>query len=98
MKRIPEVGARCVVVVVAVRRLPAFLYFIPPFLITPPEAFGKAGRRRGAGGRRDIADPAERAIAERGRYLVMTRRLHRLPRDERPAGAGLHEVPRRRRR
>jgi hypothetical protein len=49
----------------------AFLYFIPPFFITPPEAFGKAmaGRRRAW---TDIADPAERAIAARGRYIVMT--------------------------
>ena len=33
----------------------------------------------------DIADPAERAIAERGRYIVMTHRLHRLSRDQRAA-------------
>ena len=31
----------------------------------------------------------ERAIAERGRYIVMTHRLHRLPRDQRLAGARL---------
>ena len=45
----------------------------------------------------DIADPAERAIAARGRYIVMTDRLHRLPRDERPAGTGPDEVSGRRR-
>jgi mono/diheme cytochrome c family protein len=49
----------------------AFLYFIPPFFMTPPEAFGKA-MADAAPGTGDIADPAERAMAERGRYIVMT--------------------------
>jgi hypothetical protein len=49
----------------------AFLYVIPPFFITPPEAFGQA-MAAAAPGVNDIADPAERAIAGRGRYLVMT--------------------------
>ena len=65
----------------------AFLYFIPPFFITPPgdvlQGRWPTRRRRST----DIADPAERAIAERGRDIVMTHRLHRLPRDQRPAGA-----------
>jgi hypothetical protein len=47
----------------------AFLYFIPPFNFIAPEAMsrpaGEAGPDLSA-----IADPGERAVAERGRYLV----------------------------
>jgi cytochrome c2 len=57
--------------VVAVCGFCAFLYVIPPFFITPPEEFGKA-MATAAPGVGDIADPAERAIAARGRYIVMT--------------------------
>jgi len=57
--------------VVAVCGFCAFLYLIPPFFITPPEAFGQA-LADAAPGVSDIADPAERAIAARGRYIVMT--------------------------
>jgi hypothetical protein len=49
----------------------AFLYFIPPFFLRAPETFGKA-MADAAPAVTDIADPAERAIAERGRYIVMT--------------------------
>ena len=49
----------------------AFLYFIPPFFIEPPETFSKA-QNDAAPAVADIADPAERAIAEHGRYLVVT--------------------------
>jgi mono/diheme cytochrome c family protein len=59
------------VVVVAVCAFGAFLYFIPPFFTTPPEDFGKA-MANAAPAVTDIADPAERAIAARGRYIVMT--------------------------
>jgi len=57
--------------VLVVCGLGAFLYFIPPFFITPPEEFGKA-LAGAAPPVTDIADPAQRAIASRGRYLVMT--------------------------
>jgi mono/diheme cytochrome c family protein len=59
------------IVVLAVAAFLAFLYFIPPFLVTPPETFGQhvAEAPPGVG---DIADPAVRAIAARGRYIVMT--------------------------
>src|SRR5438045_9631390 len=47
----------------------AFLYFIPPFTLMKPEEFsgpaGKAGPDLS-----QIADAGERAIAERGHYLV----------------------------
>ena len=47
----------------------AFLYFIPPFDFIAPEQMsrpaGEAGPDLSA-----IADPAERGVAERGRYLV----------------------------
>jgi mono/diheme cytochrome c family protein len=49
----------------------AFLYFIPPFFITAPEDFAKAFSDA-APRVDDIADPAERAIAARGRYIVVT--------------------------
>ena len=60
-----------VVVVLAVCALGAFLYFIPPFFTTAPEDFGKA-MADAAPPVAGIADPAQRAIAERGRYIVMT--------------------------
>jgi mono/diheme cytochrome c family protein len=63
--------ALLVVVVVATCAFLAFLYFIPPFFLTAPETFGKA-MADAAPAVTDIADPAERAIAERGRYIVMT--------------------------
>jgi len=49
----------------------AFLYFIPPFFVSPPETFSKP-EVDAAPGVADIADPGQRAIAARGRYLVIT--------------------------
>jgi mono/diheme cytochrome c family protein len=63
--------ALLVVVVLVVGALCAFLYAIPPFFSTSPEDFGKA-MAQAAPPVDAIADPAERAIAERGRYIVMT--------------------------
>jgi len=63
--------ALLVVVVIATGGFLFFLYFIPPFFLTAPEAFGKA-MADAAPTVTDIEDPAERAIAERGRYIVMT--------------------------
>jgi len=48
-----------------------FLYLIPPFFLVAPETFAKAmGDAPPAVA--DIKDPAERALAERGRYIVVT--------------------------
>lgn len=48
----------------------AFLYLIPPFFISSPETF--SGPMAGAAPTvADIADPGERAIASRGRDLVV---------------------------
>jgi hypothetical protein len=60
-----------VVLVVAVIGFMAFLYLIPPFFIQPPEAFSKP-LADAPPPVTNIPDPGERAIAERGRYIVMT--------------------------
>jgi len=60
-----------VVLVLAVCALGAFLYFIPPFFSVAPEDFTKEAEKS-APSVASIADPAERAIAERGRYLVVS--------------------------
>jgi hypothetical protein len=49
----------------------AFLYFIPPLTSLPPEEFIN-GEVAGAPGLEGIRDPAERLLAERGKYLVVT--------------------------
>jgi hypothetical protein len=46
-----------------------FLYFIPPFLIAPPEEFSKPLATAGPS-LDGITDPAERLLAERGKYIV----------------------------
>jgi mono/diheme cytochrome c family protein len=63
--------AALVVVVVVLGALGAFLYNIPPFFTTAPEEFGRQ-MAQAAPGVEAIADAAERAIAERGRYIVLT--------------------------
>lgn len=63
--------AALVLGVVAVIGFLAFLYFMPPFLLIPPERFQK-DMAQAAPGVDDIADPAKRAIAARGRYIVVT--------------------------
>ena len=69
MKRILK-WAAVVVVVLAVVGFLAFLYNIPPFFLTPPETYG-ADLQKAAPPVDGIADPAQRAIAARGRQIVM---------------------------
>ena len=70
MKRILKWTA-IIVVVLGVGGFVAFLYNIPPFFLTAPEVFG-AAMKEAPPAVDGIADPAQRAIAERGRTLVMT--------------------------
>jgi hypothetical protein len=60
-----------VVIVLAAAGFVAFLYFIPPFDRMAPETFIQ-GADAMAPAVDGIADPATRAIAERGRYLVVS--------------------------
>ena len=48
----------------------AFLYLIPPFDLLPREAFIKPHAEAVASSLEEIADPAERAIAQRGQYIM----------------------------
>ena len=48
----------------------AFLYFIPPFYIVPPQEFIKQNATQGPQLDK-IKDPVERMLAERGRYIVL---------------------------
>ena len=50
--------------------LVGFLYFIPPFTLAPPETFSEppATAQPSLDG---ITDPAQRAIAEHGKYIVL---------------------------
>jgi len=59
------------VAAIAVVAFGAFLYFIPPLLVIAPEQFSK-DIMAAPPPVSDIADPAERAIAERGLYIVRT--------------------------
>jgi len=58
------------VLVIAAGGLLAFLYYIPPFFTTTPEEFS-ATMKTAAPPASDIADPLQRAMAERGREIVV---------------------------
>jgi hypothetical protein len=60
-----------VVGVVAVLGFGAFLYFIPPLDSIPSEEFSSA-EAKAAPTVEHISDPAQRMMAERGRYIVVT--------------------------
>lgn len=60
-----------VLLAVAVVGFVAFLYNIPPFFLTAPEQFSK-DMMQAPPPVDDIKDPAERAIAQRGLYIVRT--------------------------
>jgi hypothetical protein len=60
-----------VVLVLIVCGFGAFLYNIPPFFLIKPEQFSR-DIMAAPPAVSDISDPAERAIAERGLYLVRT--------------------------
>jgi hypothetical protein len=70
MKRIMKWVA-LVVVVLAAGAFVAFLYLVPPLLSTDPQEFVnlEATMAPAVDG---IADPAVRALAERGRYVLLT--------------------------
>ena len=69
MKKILK-WAGIVIGVLAIAGFLGFLYFIPPFTLIPPEEFIRP--TLAAGPSLDgIVDPAERALAERGKYLVI---------------------------
>ena len=69
MKRIFKWVA-IIVVILAVCGFGAFLYNIPPFFLIAPEEFARQAADAPPQVS-NISDPAVRAIAERGRYLVM---------------------------
>jgi hypothetical protein len=68
MKRILK-WAMLIVLVAAAGAFLAFLYFVPPFFGPPEEATKTL--RDAAPAVEDIADPKERAIASRGRDIVL---------------------------
>ena len=70
MKRILKWVA-IVLVVVAGGGFVAFLYFIPPLDRMPADTFIK-GELAGVPSLDGIADPAERALAERGKYIIVS--------------------------
>jgi len=62
-----------VLLVVAVVAFLAFLYLIPPFTLMAPEAFSGPEAAAANVVKLDaIADPKTRALAERGKYIVVT--------------------------
>lgn len=62
--------AAVLVLTAAVIAFLAFLYIVPPVFLIPPETFGQQVAQA-APPVAHITDPAQRAIAERGRTLVM---------------------------
>ncbi len=70
VKKILKWAALVLLLLVAVA-FGAFLYFIPPFFITSPEDLARPVNDA-APTTADIQDPAQRAMAEHGRYLVVT--------------------------
>lgn len=69
MKRILKWGG-LTLLVLAIVGFGLFLYHIPPLFLIAPETFSE-DMRKGAPPVDGITDPAERAIAEHGRQLVM---------------------------
>lgn len=59
------------IVLLAMAAFVVFLYVIPPFFLTAPETFVKA-MTDAPPSVDGIADAGERAVAARGRYIVMT--------------------------
>lgn len=59
-----------IIVVVGVLGFGAFLYLIPPFTLMPPEEFSSQ-EANAAPTVAHISDPAQRKMAERGRYIVV---------------------------
>ena len=57
------------ILVIAAAGFVAFLYFIPPFTLMKPQEFSGPMAKAGPD-LSQIADPGERALAERGHYLV----------------------------
>jgi len=75
-----------VIFVVALVGFCVFLYLVPPFFTASPETFSKP-TTDAAPGVDGIADPTERLIAARGRYLVVTAGCmgcHQLPTPQGP--------------
>jgi cytochrome c553 len=70
MKRILK-WAFIVVVILAAAGFVAFLYFIPPFSVAPPETFSKAQVDL-IPAPVGVTDDATRLLVERGRHLVLT--------------------------
>ena len=58
-----------ILAVLVVAAFMGFLYFIPPFTLAPPETFSNPIATAGPT-LDDITDPAERVLAERGKYIV----------------------------
>lgn len=60
-----------VILGLAIAAFLGFLYFIPPFTLAPPDSFIQP-EQVNVPSLDKVSNPAERAIAERGKYIVMT--------------------------